>query len=152
MSEMLGNQYFMARKYKEAIKVLEPVYLADPVNKPVRRKLIIAYAQIGILEKALELFNSLVKDDVEFIINADAIYDDCPCPEIVDKLGTTPKDNVSPESNLYFGILWLYCDAKISLKFLEKAIEDYPGKEELKESIDIIKRQIKTKEIHLDKF
>ena len=92
MSEMLGNQYFMARKYQEAVKELEPVYLTDSVSKPIRRKLIIAYAQTGKLKKSLELFISLVKEDVEFIINADVIYDDCPCPEIVEKLKTKIKE------------------------------------------------------------
>ena len=139
---MLGNQYFMARRYNEAIKELEPVYLTDSVNKSVRRKLIIAFAQTGVLKKALELFISLVKEDVEFIINADAISDDCPCPEIVNELGTTTKDSISSETNLYFGILWLYCDSKVSLKFLKKAQKDYPTDEGLKDSIKIINKSI----------
>jgi hypothetical protein len=142
MSEMLGNQYFMARKYKEAVRELELVYLADSINKSVRRKLIIAYAQTGKLKKSLELFVSLVKEDVEFIINADPIFDDCPCPEIVEKLRTSPKENISPESNLYNGILWLYCDSKVSLKFLNKSLKDYPTDEGLKDSIKIIKKSI----------
>lgn len=142
MSEMLGNQYFMARKYKEAVRELELVYLTDSLNKSVRRKLIIAYAQTRNLKKALELFISLVKDDVDFIINADPISDDCPCPEIVDELGTTPKDDISQESNLYHGILWLYCDSKVSLKFLKNALKDFPEDEGLKDSIKIIETSI----------
>jgi len=139
---MLGNQYFMARKYKEAVRELELVYLADTLNKSVRRKLIIAYAETGKLKKSLEIFVSLVKEDVEYIINADPIFDDCPCPEIVNKLETSPKENISPESNLYFGILWLYCDSKISLKFLKNALKNYPADEGLKDSIKIIKKFI----------
>jgi len=142
MSEMLGNQYFMARNYKEAVRELEPVYLKDSLNKSVRRKLIIAYAQTGKLMKALDLFISLIQEDVDFIINADPIFDDCPCPEIIEKLISSPQDNISPDTNIYNGILWLYCDTKVSLKFLKKAIEESPENEGLKESVKIIKKSI----------
>ena len=142
MSEMLGNQYFMARNYKEAVRALEPVYLKDSSNKSVRRKLIIAYTQTGKLRKALDLFISLVQEDVEFIINADPIFDDCPCSEIEKQLIYSPKDNRSPDINIYNGILWLYCDPKISVKFLKKAIIDFPENAGIKKSIKIIKKSI----------
>jgi len=143
MSEMLGNQYFMARNYKEAVRALEPVYLKDSLNKSVRRKLIIAYTQTGKLMKGLELFISLVQEDVKFIINADPIFDDCPCPEIEKQLRTSPKDNLSPDINIYNGILWLYCNPKISVKFLKKAIMDFPENTDIKNAIEIIRQEIK---------
>ncbi len=73
MSEMLGNQYFMARNYINAEKELEPEYLKDSTNKGIRRKLIICYVQTRKFEKALDIFHSLVKEDVTFIISADKI-------------------------------------------------------------------------------
>jgi len=144
MSEMLGNQYFMARNYKEAVRALELVYLKESSNKSVRRKLIIGYTQTGKLKKALDLFLSLVQEDVGFIINADPIFDDCPCSEIEKQLIYSPKDNLSPDINIYNGILWLYCDPKISVKFLKKAMIDFPENVGIKESIKIIKQQIKS--------
>ena len=143
MSEMLGNQYFMARNYKEAVRALEPVYLKDSLNKSVRRKLIIAYTQTGKLMEGLELFISLVQEDVKFIINADPIFDDCPCPEIEKQLRVSPKEILSPDINIYNGILWLYCDPKISVKFLKKAMVDISENSGIKKSIEIIKQQIK---------
>jgi len=143
MSEMLGNQYFMARNYKEAVRALEPDYLKDSSNKSVRRKLIIAYTQTGKLMKALDLFISLVQEDVGFIINADPIFDYCPFPEIEKQLRVSPKEILSPDINIYNGILWLYCDPKISVKFLKKAMVDISENSGIKKSIEIIKQQIK---------
>ena len=145
MSEMLGNQYFMARNYEEAVRALEPVYLKDTLNKSVRRKLIIAYTQTGKLMKALEVFILLVEEDVEFIINADPIFDDCPCPEIEKQLRISPKGILSPDINIYNGILWLYCNPKMSVKFLKKAIADFPENKGIKKSVEIIKNQIKNR-------
>jgi len=142
MSEMLGNQYFMTRNYKEAVKELEPVYLKEPSNKHVKRKLIISYTQIGKIKQALELFISLVKEDVGFIINADPIIDDCPCPEIIEQLTNGINESESLDINIYKGILWQDCDPKTSIKFLEKAVHDFPKKKEIKETIKIIKKYI----------
>jgi len=138
MSEMLGNQYFMARKYKDAVKELEPIYLKNPINKSIRRKLIVGYTQTGKLINALELFNSLVQEDVGYIIKADPIDDDCPCPEIVKQLRVSSKEISSPDINIYNGILWLYCDPKISLEFFNNALIDFPENEGLKKSIKVI--------------
>jgi len=142
MSEMLGNQYFMARNYKEAVKELEPVYLKDITNKSVRRKLIIAYTQVGKTMKSLNLFTALVNEDVSFIINADPIFDDCPCSEIRNNLKQSPKETASPELNIYNGILWLYCDPKVSLKFLKKSINDFPENIDIKKSLKTIKKYL----------
>ena len=43
MSEMLANQYFIARNYGEAEKLFEAVIGNDPNNKSSRKKLIICY-------------------------------------------------------------------------------------------------------------
>lgn len=140
MSEMLGNQYFMARNYLGAIEELEPL---NNENKAVRRKLIICYVQANQMDKALDYFYSLVKEDVRFIMDADPVFDDCPCPEIVtqfDESGAFPN---STNSNLANGILWLYCDTNNSLKYLEKAKEDFPEKEQISKSIKIIENEIR---------
>ncbi len=142
MSEMLGNQYFMARNYKEAVRELEPVYLKDSSNKSVRRKLIIGYTQIGKIKKSLELFTSLVKEDVQYIITADPVFDDCPCTELKKGLKDLPIETVSPEVNIFNGILWLFCDPKISIKFLQEAIKDLKDNAEIKESIEIIEKSL----------
>ena len=148
MSEMLGNQYFMARKYQEAVKELEPIYLNDPGNKNVSRKLIIGYIQTGKLMKGLELFTSLVKEDISFIVNADPIFDDCPCSEIIKELQPSPNDTITPDLNIYNGIIWLYCDPIISIKYLKKAFFDFPDNLGLKSTIETIELHIKNEHQH----
>src|SRR5574340_573758 len=83
MSEMLGNQYFLSRKYCEALRELEESLLKNPSNKSIKKKLIICYVMAGKVYTALELFEQLITEDIYFIINTDPILDDCPCPEII---------------------------------------------------------------------
>ncbi|MEG8947776.1 hypothetical protein [Rosettibacter firmus] len=122
MSEMLGNYHFLIRDYSSAIDELENFLLVNPDDKRARKKLIICYTQVDELTKALNLFYSLVEQDIDFIINTDPEKEDCPCPDLVKKL----EDNQSLYNNKYWffielGILWLYCDKQKSLKYFEEA-------------------------------
>ena len=122
MSEMLGNQYFLARNYSGAAHELEKVLREDLKNKAIRRKLIVCYIQIGDIQKALSLFLALVKEDIDFIINTNPIDDDCPCPELVYKSEKFLPDNRnSLDFHLMLGMLWLYCDISKSIEYFEKA-------------------------------
>ncbi|MBL1211746.1 MAG: hypothetical protein D8M61_00190 [Ignavibacteriae bacterium] len=121
---MLGNQYFMARKYNEALKELAEYFNHNSHDKSTHRKLIICYAMSGKLNSALNLFLSLVSTDIDFILEADPIQDDCPCPEIVYDLEN--DINYDKDSSAYYknlGVLWLYCDLNKSIEKFEKAME-----------------------------
>jgi len=143
MSEMLGNQYFMARHYVSAERELEPEYIKDSQNKGVRRKLIICYVQTRKFDKALDVFHSLVKEDLIFITSADKILDDCPCPELLDEYDRTHSFADSYEFNLSHGILWLYCDESKAMEYLKQAFEVNSNDQRLKESIEFIEDHIK---------
>ncbi len=121
MNEMLGNQYFMARNYPAAKIELEKGFALTPENKGIKRKLIVCNIMTNDLSKAYSLFHELVAEDVEFIIIADAVKDDCPCPEIIEEF----DHNFNPQSefdyNLIHGMLWLYCNPKKSLDYLRMA-------------------------------
>lgn len=120
MSEMLGNQYFLARKYTLAEIELGNALANDPENKGIRRKLIICHVQKGNIERAFKLFVSLVEDDIGFIANSDPNLDDCPCPELVyDLEAQIGSDTNSLDYNLRLGMLWLYCDIKKSIHYFE---------------------------------
>lgn len=122
MSEMLGNQYFLARKYKPASAELEKALNRNPKSKKIRRKLIICYAQTCNVNRALDLFISLIKEDIDFIINIDPIADDCPCPELVYELEKIKSNDLnSLDYYLISGILWLYCDLKKSIDNFHEA-------------------------------
>ena len=116
MSEMLGNQYFLSRKYCEAIRELEDSLIKDPSNKSIKKKLIVCNVKTGRVKTALELFEQLIIEDAYFIINTDPILDDCPCPEIIYEIENSSVYVEEKEKEISLGILWLYCDIKHSIK------------------------------------
>ena len=144
-SEMLGNKYFLARKYKNAAENFQHTLQTDPINKSVRKKLIICYTQIGQIQKALENFYMLVKEDVNFIIETDIAADDCPCPELIDKYGSVfPYEKDSFDMKLMLAMLWLYCDAKKSLEFFKRVLVEKPGDSRVKDIVLFIERNIES--------
>jgi pentatricopeptide repeat protein len=122
MHEMLGNQYFLARNYFSAAENLEKALWKTPGEKTIRRRLIICYTQIGRIEKALELFLNLIKEDIDFITNVNLIDDDCPCSELIFDIENKAKSySQSVDTNIVLGILWLFCDIDRSINYFEQA-------------------------------
>lgn len=119
MSEMLGNQYFLSRKYSEAINELEETLQKYPTNKSAKKKLIICYVKTGKIFTALGLFEELVMEDVDCIINTDPILDDCPCPEIIYEIENMVAYQDENEKAVALGMLWLYCDLDSSINHFE---------------------------------
>ena len=144
-SEMLGNKYFLARKYKNAAENFQHTLQADPINKSERKKLVICYTQIGQIQKALENFYILVKEDVNFIMETDIVADDCPCPELIDKYRSVfPYEKDSFDLKLMLAMLWLYCDAKKSLEFFKRILIEEPSDLRMKEIVSSIEKNIKS--------
>lgn len=119
MSEMLGNQYFLSRRYCEAIAELEIALAKGPANKSVKKKLIICYVKTCKLDKALELFEQLINEDIFCIINTDPVLDDCPCPEIIYEFECSDIYSDGKGKELALGILWLYCDVGNSILYFQ---------------------------------
>ena len=139
MLEMLGNQYFMARNYALACETLEKALKEDPENKPIRRKLIICNTQIGNMERSLDLFISLVKEDADFIINTDPIDDDCPCADLLYNFERKLHNNLSStDYHIMLGILWLYCNTERSIHFFEAAREMDPENSKLRSVLSLL--------------
>ena len=135
----------MARNYSSATFHLERALQVHPGNKAIRRKLIICYTQLGEIERAFDTFVSLIKEDIDYIINTDPISDDCPCPEIVFNL----EDNLhgkqaSFTDNLVLGMLWLYCNTERAWDYLHKALVQKPDHSKIKSALSIIKTRIPT--------
>jgi len=137
---MLGNQYFMARKFSLAENELTNFISKNQSNKAARKKLVICHTQTGKIEQALKLFNELIEDDIEFITNTDPEKDDCPCPELVTKLESENSIRYSI-SELYtvLGMLWLYCDVNESIKNFELAKIHLPKNLDIKFALNKIK-------------
>ena len=123
MNEMLGNQYFMARNYLGAANAFQEVLKEDPSNINARKKLIIAFTQIGKFTQAVDLFTKFISENIDRILETDPIKDDCPCPELVhnlEHLSTHGSESFTTYETL--GILWLYCDINKSIEYFKKAL------------------------------
>lgn len=142
---MLGNKYFLARDYKDAAVNFQHTLKTDPINKAVRKKLIICYTQIGQIKKAFENFYLLAKEDIEFIMDTDMVADDCPCVELTEKYGNVfPYESESTDLMLMLAMLWLYCNAKKSLEFFKRIIAENPGDSRIEEIVSLIAEKIKS--------
>ena len=143
-SEMLGNKYFLARNYENAAVNFQQSLQKDPINKSMRKKLIICYTQIGQIQKAFEGFYQLVKEDINFIIETDPVADDCPCVELTDKYGSIlPYENESYDLKLMLAMLWLYCSAEKSLEFFKRILIENENDTRIGEVTNIIETKIR---------
>ena len=145
---MLGNKYFSARNYNLAALNFQEILKADPVNKVVRKKLIICLTQTGQIKTAFENFYLLVKEDVDFIIHTDMIADDCPCLELTEKYGNIlPYENESVDLRLMLAMLWLYCSTQKSLDFFKQLTNELNNNTRISEIISIIENKINSNKI-----
>lgn len=143
MFEMLGNQLFLVRNYLRAAEMLEKALRKDPANKHLKRKLIICYTQTGDVKKAFDHFLWLIERDIHFIIDIDALADDCPCSELVCDLEPQSEQNRdSVDFQIISGILWLYCDADKSLRYFLRARELDPSNPHIKSVIAHIQNYV----------
>lgn len=122
MSEMLANHYFLVRNFPSAKTIFEGIVAEDSTNKLAAKKLIVCYVTSGEIDKALDLFLSLIKSDIDFVINTDVKADDCPCPDLIseiEKQNNLFRSEVDKVAAL--GILWLYCSLEKSIEFFKQA-------------------------------
>ena len=145
MSEMLGNQYFIARNYAAAEFELEKSFTKQPDSKPLKRKLIICFTQTGKINRSLDMLTTLIQEDIDFLIDADVIHDDCPCPELVKKFENKKSEtDYELEDKIMLAILWLYCDTGKSLKYFESVESQIPGNDQIQICLRVIQEYIKT--------
>ncbi|MBI1936851.1 MAG: tetratricopeptide repeat protein [Ignavibacteriales bacterium] len=145
MSEMLGNYHFLVRNYSLAIKPLEKIIEGEPGEKKAKKKLIVCYTQTGQLEKALNLFYELIREDFDCIINTNPESEDCPCPHLTKDLecGLIERDD-EYELDIELGILWLYCSKEKSAEYFCKAQKLNPADKRISSIIEILKPESKT--------
>ncbi len=146
---MLGNQFFMARNYPAAQKEFEEVYLTKPENISVKKKLLICYTQTGKLKEAIKLFCEIINDDLEIILKTDPVKEDCPCPELIEKIEKQIHlENENKELLFVLAIIWLYCDENKSLEYFNKLNEIDPENNVVYSSIQIISSYIREHSSH----
>jgi len=128
MSEMLGNQYFLARNFEKALHQYEKVLQAGPADEKIRKKLIICYCEVGNVNAAMALFDQVIHDNIDLIALTDVVSEDCPCPELLERMKWYEKIAANSfDFNCILGILSLYCHVEDSLRYFETAFELRPS-------------------------
>jgi tetratricopeptide (TPR) repeat protein len=141
MSEMLGNRYFLARKFDRAIPELEKAVQDSLEDHKIKKKLIICYVQVGQIERALRIFWELIQKDPFIIINTDPYYDDCHCTTLVvqwENIINYKNDGIRMEY-VALGILYLYCDVQKSITYFEQALEIMDNDTQLKKILNLLR-------------
>lgn len=147
MSEMLANQYFLARKYEEAEKELEEVLVRDPENKSALKKIIVCYTHNQKINIALRILFGVISEDINQIIDTDPMQDDCPCFELIDEIEAKELyTNDTPTYYTMLGIFWMYCNLEKSYQNFVKA-----SKSELEQSRDLVISIIEILKFHINK-
>lgn len=141
MTEMLGNQYFMARNYKLAQEEFDKIFTNAPEQKAIKKKLVVCYTQTGRLKDAIKYFMEIVSNDINLILDTDPVKDDCPCPELIEMIENQEEQITEAyDRRIVLGIIWLYCDINKSLKWFEQALEIYPSDASIKLIIEKIRQ------------
>jgi pentatricopeptide repeat protein len=142
MNEMLTNHHFLVGNYSEAAEEIENMLKYRKDNKLIK-KLIVCYTQLGKIDEAFSLFHTLVKEDINLIINTGLNEEYCPCPEIIPKVERKEVTfkNIC-DRDIVLGMLWLYCDPKTSLKYFSNVLNSFGYDNRINEVIKIIKSQI----------
>lgn len=117
---MLGNQYYLSERYKEAAEQYEKALLINPTNYSIKKKLILCYLQTGNLQMALKLFTILISENINILMTCNLECENCPCYKKIYELENYQLEIPEKDKLEMLGILWLYCDIYTSIKYFNK--------------------------------
>ena len=113
MSEMLGNQLFLAGKYGQAISQFREVLERNSTHLGVKSKLAFALAWEGDLEESLELLEQLLQVDPEGVVGS--LREICLQKEV-------KVDREKFTSVCRRAVIALFCDRGAALEWLRRAV------------------------------
>lgn len=126
MNEMLGNQYFLSKRFNEATTQFERALLFNPQNYGVKKKLIVCYIQQKEFRLALKIFSDLISENVGAILNYDSDNVDCSCRDVIKEIENSSSKLNDTERETMLGILWMYCDKVKSQKYFDSLSKREP--------------------------
>jgi tetratricopeptide (TPR) repeat protein len=140
MEKMLGNQYFMARNFKEAFQYLARAHARAPGDIAVLRNLVICEVVVGRLPGALNHLLALLHAAPQVLHEGCLDVDGCPCPDILTQWSIHPPNELSQSAYLLsMGILALFCDRELAKAYLRQAQRLDPGNKALAEAINLVR-------------
>ena len=122
MCEMLGNQYFIAGNYLEAIRIYSNIINTEKTNAEIQKKLIISYLKTTQLNSALLQFIAILNSSRSVAKCNENSNDYCVCREMISELNENKWNNiVGLDRDLMLAMLWYFCDLKQSRKYFKRA-------------------------------
>lgn len=141
MNEMLGNHYFLTKRYKEAIPQYKMSLEKFPNNLFIKKKLIICLLNEGETEAAIKEFTEILdNEDIGKLLEVRKEEDECSCKQMIFELENNPSKISDIDRCKILGILWLFCNSFSSLKYFEKLQVEFPKNSIYEEILNNIKR------------
>ncbi len=147
MNEMLANHYFLTGNFSNALLEFEKIVVEDPTQKCFTRKLMICYLQTENYEKALNLFNEMIYENINYFIENDDLNESCPCKELIIKIESNKNYITNSESLIKLGVLWAYFDLPTSFEMFRKAFVINTTDQKLKQTLQIYRENLQPKTI-----
>ncbi len=142
MDRMLGNQYFLARKFKEAIPHFEKVLVKSPGDSAVFKNLIFCLVVTEELDKAVAQMIMALHHSPEFLVELSAATDTNPYQEVFLERFTKPPATLSGGNYaLAMGILSLYCHAELAVSYFHEAKKHSRNKKAIEEILRILSNE-----------
>lgn len=139
MCEMLGNQYFIAENYYEAIRVYKNLITDKKANTEIQKKLIVSYLKTYQINSAMIQFLAILnfnRSETKCSENSDEY---CVCREMISEINSNKLENViGLDRDLMLAMLWYFCDAEQSEKYFRRATILVPDDSHLKKINEII--------------
>lgn len=126
MNEMLGNYYFIINNYEEAAKEYKIAFSKSPKNYFIAQRLIICYLKLNETNKATELFEQFLSKNKTQTKDDFLNEENCPCKEMIYFFEHEKNKLNEIERETALGILWYYCDKKVSKKYFNKLSKKAP--------------------------
>lgn len=144
MNEMLGNHYFLTKRYKEAISQYRMSLETFPNNLFIKKKLIICLLKEGEIKAAIKEFTEILdKENIGKILEIQKEEDECICKQMIFELENNPSKISDIDRYKILGILWLFCNSFTSLKYFEKLQIEFPKNSIYTEILNNIKHIVK---------
>lgn len=139
MCEMLGNQYFIAQNYSEAIRVYANLINNKKANAEIHKRLIVSYLKTSQMNSALLQFFAILNISRSTTRCDENSKDYCVCREMINEINSNKWENViGLDRDLMLAMLWYFCDIEESEKYFKRATILAPNDGNLKKINKII--------------
>ena len=136
MNEMLANHYYLTKNHQYAVALFQEVIVNEPKNYEAKKKLMVCLLKEGIFYLAWDLYNEIIKNKPQVILETNYKIQDCLCLDVLrDIRKCTNIHSFNWIHSVELGILYSFKDKKKSLFYFKQALERSPFKNRIENLI-----------------